>query len=134
MNGRWSVVLLTAALLMAQTAAARAQERWRIDFENGAAISGRNDVRIPGDSGTDVFDVDTQKVIAALPFIPRWEHTATALIWLNDREAACVDQGTWRRFDYRQGKILEPLEILGVNEFADSSVNIRILFNCSGFA
>jgi small conductance mechanosensitive channel len=27
-----------------------------------------------------------------------------------------------------QGKILEPLEILGVNEFADSSVNIRILF------
>jgi len=52
MNGRWSVVLLTAVLLMAQTAAARAQERWRIDFENGAAIVGLNDVRIPGDSGT----------------------------------------------------------------------------------
>jgi hypothetical protein len=51
MNGRWSVVLLTALLLMAPTADARAQERWHISFENGAAISGRNDVRIPGDSG-----------------------------------------------------------------------------------
>jgi len=26
--------------------------RWRIDFETGAAVSGYNDVRIPGDTGT----------------------------------------------------------------------------------
>jgi hypothetical protein len=31
---------------------ASAQDRWRVDFENGAAISGYNDVRIPGDTGT----------------------------------------------------------------------------------
>jgi len=42
-----------AAILVAVTAtAARAQERVRLDFEGGAAISGYNDVRIPGDSGT----------------------------------------------------------------------------------
>ena len=34
------------------SANARAQDRWRIDVENGAAISGYNNLRIPGDSGT----------------------------------------------------------------------------------
>ena len=29
-----------------------AEDRWRLDFENGAAVSGYNDVRIPGNSGT----------------------------------------------------------------------------------
>jgi opacity protein-like surface antigen len=44
--------LLTVALLFGAAATAAAQDRWRIDLENGAAISGYNDVRIPGDSGT----------------------------------------------------------------------------------
>lgn len=46
-----TVVLITAAILLL-SGAARAQDRWRIDVENGAAISGYNDLRIPGDSGT----------------------------------------------------------------------------------
>ena len=46
-----TVVLITAAIVLL-SGAARAQDRWRIDVENGAAISGYNDLRIPGDSGT----------------------------------------------------------------------------------
>lgn len=38
--------------LFAVTSAAEAQERWRIDVENGAAVSGYNDVAIPGNTGT----------------------------------------------------------------------------------
>jgi hypothetical protein len=44
--------LMTAAFLSVVVPAASAQDRWRVDFENGAAISGYNDVRIPGDTGT----------------------------------------------------------------------------------
>lgn len=51
MSRRVNIVILTA-ILMIPAVAARAQDRWRLDVENGAAISGRNDVRIPGDSGT----------------------------------------------------------------------------------
>ena len=39
-------------LLLTLPCEAQAQDRWRFDFENGAAISGYNDVRIPGDTGT----------------------------------------------------------------------------------
>jgi len=49
---RAAVVLLTAAVLVSLATTARAQDRWRVEFENGAALSGYNDVRIPGDSGT----------------------------------------------------------------------------------
>jgi hypothetical protein len=46
-------MLLSAALSLSLAATeARAQGRWQVDFENGAAISGYNDVRIPGDTGT----------------------------------------------------------------------------------
>jgi hypothetical protein len=31
---------------------ADAQDQWRVDFENGAAISGYDDVPIPGNTGT----------------------------------------------------------------------------------
>jgi hypothetical protein len=41
-----------AALLVTAAATAGAQDRWRIDVENGAAISGYNDVAVPGDTGT----------------------------------------------------------------------------------
>ena len=41
---------LFAVFLLASPALA--EERWRIDFETGAAFSGYNDVRIPGDTGT----------------------------------------------------------------------------------
>ncbi len=52
MRSELKVVLLSAALSVCLPASAPAQDRWRVDFENGAAIAGYNDVRIPGDTGT----------------------------------------------------------------------------------
>ena len=52
MRTRPSVALLMSAFLLSAVSAASAQDRWRVDFENGAAVSGYNDVRIPGDTGT----------------------------------------------------------------------------------
>lgn len=52
MRSELEVVLLSAALSVFLAASAHAQDRWRVDFENGAAIAGYNDVRIPGDTGT----------------------------------------------------------------------------------
>jgi len=51
---RQSQIELLAAVLLLLTLPyeAPARDRWRFDFENGAAISGYNDVRIPGDTGT----------------------------------------------------------------------------------
>lgn len=44
--------ILAVAFLIVAATAAHAQDRWRVDVENGAVFSGRNDVRIPGNSGT----------------------------------------------------------------------------------
>lgn len=52
MHARSVVALISAAFLCLVVPAASAQDRWRVDFENGAAMSGFNDVRIPGDTGT----------------------------------------------------------------------------------
>jgi len=52
MYTRTIVALVTSAVLCLVVPSADAQGRWRVDFENGAAISGYNDVRIPGDTGT----------------------------------------------------------------------------------
>jgi hypothetical protein len=52
MCSRIAVALVTSAVLCLVVPAASAQDRWRVDFENGAAISGYNDVRIPGNTGT----------------------------------------------------------------------------------
>jgi len=52
MSTRTIVALVTLAVLYLVVPSADAQDRWRVDFENGAAISGYNDVRIPGDTGT----------------------------------------------------------------------------------
>ena len=52
MRHRPIAVLTAAAVLVALASAAQAQDRWRVDFENGAAISGYNNLRIPGDTGT----------------------------------------------------------------------------------
>jgi hypothetical protein len=49
---RSRIELLAAVLLLSLPSGAQAQDRWLFDFENGAAISGYNDVRIPGDAGT----------------------------------------------------------------------------------
>ena len=49
---RAMAAVLAFGLVAAAPAAVAAQGRWAIDFENGAAISGYNDARIPGDSGT----------------------------------------------------------------------------------
>jgi opacity protein-like surface antigen len=52
MYSRTVVALVTSAVLCLVVPAAEAQDRWRRDIETGAAISGYNDVRIPGDTGT----------------------------------------------------------------------------------
>ena len=52
MYTRTIVALVTSAVLCLVVPSADAQGRWLVDFENGAAISGYNDVRIPGDTGT----------------------------------------------------------------------------------
>ena len=49
---RAMAAVLAFGLVAAAPATVAAQGRWAIDFENGAAISGYNDARIPGDSGT----------------------------------------------------------------------------------
>jgi hypothetical protein len=53
MRVRSVVVLLITAGLVSLAAVVQAQDRWRVEFENGAAVSGYNDVRIPGTSGSD---------------------------------------------------------------------------------
>ena len=71
--------LLTVTLLLVAAATAGAQERWRVDFENGAAISGYNDVAIPGNTGTrfsmtDDLTSDTEyywRVRADFRFAPK---------------------------------------------------------------
>ena len=52
MGTRTAAALITSALVLLAIPPAGAEDRWRVDFENGAAISGYNDVRIPGDTGT----------------------------------------------------------------------------------
>ncbi|MFB3855486.1 MAG: hypothetical protein ACE148_16940 [Vicinamibacterales bacterium] len=77
--------LLASTFLFAATASAQ-QERFRVDFENGAAISGYNDARIPGDSGTKfslVNDLDSEgvyfwRVRADVRLAPR--HLFSALV------------------------------------------------------
>jgi len=80
------VVLLAAGALGLVAADARAQDRWRVDVENGAAISGYNDVGIPGNTGTrfsmtDDLTSDTEyfwRVRADFRFAPK--HVISALI------------------------------------------------------
>ena len=80
------VVLLAAGALGLVAAEARAQDRWRIDIENGAAISGYNDVGIPGNTGTrfsmtDDLKSDTEyfwRVRADVRLAPK--HVLSALI------------------------------------------------------
>lgn len=49
----WTCIAVAAiASLILPAGSVEAQDRWRIDLENGAAVSGYNDVRIPGDTGT----------------------------------------------------------------------------------
>ena len=47
-----SVFSLAVVLALALPASAAAQDRWRVDLETGVAVTGYNDVRIPGNSGT----------------------------------------------------------------------------------
>jgi hypothetical protein len=86
MRTRPTAALLTMAFLVSLAATAMAQERWRIDFENGAAISGYNDVGIPGDSGTrfsmtDDLSSDTEyfwRLRADFRFAPK--HVLSGLV------------------------------------------------------
>jgi hypothetical protein len=48
------VVSLTALMLLLGCAARYARAGWSVDFESGVAFNGYNDVRIPGDTGTDL--------------------------------------------------------------------------------
>ena len=52
MRHRSKLILWLAAGFTLSASLAVAQPRWTVDFENGAAITTRNDVRIPGDTGT----------------------------------------------------------------------------------
>jgi len=86
MLARSSTVLWFTAALVLLAAPVAAQDRWRIDVENGAAVSGYNDVRIPGDSGTrfsmtDDLASDTEyfwRVRADFRFAPR--HVLSGLV------------------------------------------------------
>ena len=86
MRVRPGVMFVMTALLIFVTAQARAQDRWRIDVENGAAISGYNDVGIPGNTGTrfsmtDDLKSDTEyfwRVRADFRFAPK--HVLSGLI------------------------------------------------------
>jgi len=51
-RARSSAFALAVVLALAVPASAAAQDRWRVDLENGVAVTGYNDVRIPGNSGT----------------------------------------------------------------------------------
>jgi hypothetical protein len=78
--------LLMLALLLSAASSASAQDRWRVDFENGPAIFGYNDVRIPGNTGTlfsftDDLKSDTAyfwRVRADVRLAPR--HVLSALV------------------------------------------------------
>ena len=86
MRIRPSVVVVAFALLLSAASSGLAQDRWRIDFENGAAISGYNDVGIPGNTGTrfsmtDDLSSDTEyfwRVRADFRFAPK--HVLSGLI------------------------------------------------------
>ncbi|MCK7498352.1 MAG: hypothetical protein MZW92_52765 [Comamonadaceae bacterium] len=86
MRIRALAALLSVILLLAAAATAGAQDRWRVDFENGAAISGYNDVAIPGNTGTrfsmtDDLTSDTEyfwRVRADFRFAPK--HVLSGLI------------------------------------------------------
>jgi hypothetical protein len=86
MRIRSLVTLLSVMLLFVAAAPAGAQDRWRIDFENGAAISGYNDVAVPGNTGTrfsmtDDLTSDTEyfwRVRADVRVAPR--HVLSGLI------------------------------------------------------
>ena len=83
---RVRVAAAAAVAMVVAATAARAQDRVRIDVEGGAAISGYNDVRIPGDSGTlfsltDDLSSDAEsfwRVRADLRLAPR--HVVSALV------------------------------------------------------
>jgi hypothetical protein len=86
MRIRPPAALLSVPLLFLAAATAGAQDRWRIDLENGAAISGYNDVAIPGNTGTrfsmtDDLKSDTEyfwRVRADFRFAPK--HVLSGLI------------------------------------------------------
>lgn len=86
MSRRSGTALMTTALLWLVAPAAGAQDRWRVDFENGAAVSGYNDVRIPGDTGTlfsltDDLTADTEyfwRLRADVRIAPK--HVLSALV------------------------------------------------------
>jgi hypothetical protein len=52
MSFRGFVLVVALAVSLSVPSGATAQQRWTLDFENGAVFSGYNDVRIPGDTGT----------------------------------------------------------------------------------
>ncbi len=53
-----TVISLAAAVLFALVAAIPLFGQWFFDFENGLALPGYNDVRVPGDTGTPFSLID----------------------------------------------------------------------------
>jgi hypothetical protein len=56
-----AITVLAVAVFLSIPSGAAAQQRWALDFENGAVFSGYNDVRIPGDTGTTFSLTDDLK-------------------------------------------------------------------------
>lgn len=61
MRAQFSSAVILVAVLCSTAPSALAQDRWRVDVENGAAFSGYNNVRIPGDTGTKFSMTDDLK-------------------------------------------------------------------------
>ena len=86
MRASTCLALMLVGVLFVAAGPADAQDRWRVDIENGAALSGYNDVRIPGNTGTtfsmtDDLSSDTEyfwRVRADFRLAPR--HVVSGLV------------------------------------------------------
>lgn len=78
-------LLITTAVLLLAAIPAQSKMTWSIDFETGVAFNGYNDVRIPGDTGTDISLTDDLNSHARmvgrvrLSYMPAERHTLSAL-------------------------------------------------------
>ncbi len=79
------VSLMTVAMLLMAARPAQSRMTWSIDFETGFAFSGYNDVRIPGDTGSDISltaDLNSKPRLVGrvrLSYMPAERHTLAVL-------------------------------------------------------
>ncbi|UCG61499.1 MAG: hypothetical protein JSV52_14465 [Candidatus Zixiibacteriota bacterium] len=79
------ISLMTVAMLALAVIPVQSKMTWSIDFETGVALNGYNDVRIPGDTGTDISltdDLNSHPRIVGrvrLGYMPAERHTLSVL-------------------------------------------------------